>query len=105
VTQRMNRRRTKALPGETALLMGFAALALVQRVPSRADAPAAPGTRRPNILLIVTDDQGAQMGALGTPGLVTPNMDRLAKDGTMFRRAFCAYPSYSPSRASMLTSA
>jgi N-sulfoglucosamine sulfohydrolase len=60
---------------------------------------------RPNILLIVADDQGAEMGCLGTPGLSTPNMDALAAEGTLFGAAnvFCAYPSCSPSRASMLT--
>ncbi|MDQ2687567.1 MAG: sulfatase, partial [Armatimonadota bacterium] len=100
----MTRRRIAALLGGM-MMMGGAALSLALCAPARADAPAAPKTRRPNFLLIVTDDQGAQMGALGTPGLVTPNMDRLAKDGTMFRRAFCAYPSCSPSRASMLTGA
>lgn len=60
---------------------------------------------RPNILLIVADDQGAEMGCLGTPGLSTPNMDALAAKGLLFQAAnvFCAYPSCSPSRASMLT--
>jgi N-sulfoglucosamine sulfohydrolase len=61
--------------------------------------------KRPNVLLIVADDQGAEMSCLGTPGLSTPNMDALAASGTLFRAAnvFCAYPSCSPSRASMLT--
>ena len=60
---------------------------------------------RPNVLLIVVDDQGAEMGCLGTPGLSTPNMDALAARGVLFEAAnvFCAYPSCSPSRASMLT--
>lgn len=63
------------------------------------------GASRPNILLIVADDQGAEMGCLGTPGLSTPNMDRLAAQGVLFQAAnvFCSYPSCSPSRASMLT--
>jgi N-sulfoglucosamine sulfohydrolase len=103
MTNSVNLRRLTAVLSGLPLLISALALSLAQQAPARADAPATPETRRPNILLIVTDDQGAQMGALGTPGLVTPNMDQLAKEGTLFRRAFCAYPSCSPSRASMLT--
>ncbi len=58
---------------------------------------------RPNILLILTDDQGAQMGALGTRGVSTPRMDRLAREGTLFTNAFAATASCAPSRASILT--
>ena len=61
--------------------------------------------QRPNVLLIVTDDQGAQASALGTPNISTPNMDKIAQQGALFLHAFCAYPSCSPSRASMLTGA
>ncbi len=64
-----------------------------------------PSAGRPNVLLIVADDQGAEMGCLGTSGLATPNMDALAAQGVLFQagNVFCAYPSCSPSRASMLT--
>ena len=61
------------------------------------------GSPRPNILLIVADDQGREAGCYGTAGVATPNMDRLARGGMLFRQAFCAYPSCSPSRATMLT--
>ena len=57
----------------------------------------------PNVVLIVTDDQGAQMSALGTKGVSTPFMDQLAREGTLFTNAFSVSPSCSPSRASILT--
>lgn len=73
------------------------ALAMVLGGYARADGS------RPNILLIVTDDQGAQMGALGTPGLSTPNMDSIANGGTLFRNAFVPHPTCSVSRAAIMT--
>jgi N-sulfoglucosamine sulfohydrolase len=61
-------------------------------------------TRRPNILFILTEDQGAHLGFLGTPGLQTPNMDALAKSGVYFDNAFVSYPVCSPSKAAIYTS-
>lgn len=54
------------------------------------------GEARRNILFILTEDQGAHMSFVGTPGLSTPNMDRLAKSGVYFDRAFVNYPVCSP---------
>jgi N-sulfoglucosamine sulfohydrolase len=85
------------------LALAFSSTGVFSQTPAEPKAQKAMHAKRPNILLIVTDDQGAQMGALGTPGLSTPNMDRLAKEGTLFRDVFNAYPSCSPSRASILT--
>ncbi|MFK7849792.1 MAG: sulfatase-like hydrolase/transferase [Akkermansiaceae bacterium] len=68
------------------------------------DLPAKAGNeRRPNILFILTEDQGAQMSLLGTPGLSTPNMDRLARSGVYFNQAFVNYPVCSPSKANIYT--
>lgn len=58
---------------------------------------------RPNVLFILTEDQGAHLGLLNTPGLKTPHMDNLAKAGTYFRNAFVAYPVCSASKASLYT--
>lgn len=58
---------------------------------------------RMNILLIVTDDQGAQAGYLGTPGVKTPTMDSLARAGVAFKKGYCTFPSCSPSRAGVFT--
>lgn len=63
---------------------------------------------RPNIILIVTDDQRYDaFSASGFGGLFrflkTPHMDRLAREGVHFRNAFCTTSLCSPARASMLT--
>jgi len=59
---------------------------------------------RPNILIVMSDDQGPwAMNCAGTPELVTPTLDRLATEGTRFENFFCASPVCSPARASFLT--
>ena len=69
-------------------------------------APSLPAgeVNRPNILFILTEDQGAHLSFLGTPGLQTPNMDSLAQRGVYFSNAFVAYPVCSPSKAAIYTS-
>ena len=61
------------------------------------------GEAPPNVLLLVTDDQGAW--ALGTkmPELHTPTLDRLQREGMTFENFFCASPVCSPARASLTT--
>ena len=59
---------------------------------------------RPNILLLVADDQRPDtIAALGNPHIQTPNLDDLVRRGTSFTRATCAHPLCFPSRAEMLT--
>ncbi|MDO8544032.1 MAG: sulfatase-like hydrolase/transferase [Opitutaceae bacterium] len=59
--------------------------------------------RRPNIVLVNTDDQPSWwVGAYGNKEIHTPNMDRLAKDGMLFKTAV-SVPVCSPSRAMLLT--
>ena len=61
-------------------------------------------TERPNVLFILTDDQGVwAAGCYGNPEIRTPNLDRLAAAGTRFERFFVATPVCSPSRATLLT--
>ena len=58
---------------------------------------------RPNILLIVSDDQGYNdLGQLGN-GIITPALDRLANEGTRLTNFYVAWPACTPSRASLLT--
>ena len=59
--------------------------------------------QRPNILFILTEDQGAHMGALGTTDVKTPHMDALAASGALFRRAYVGYPVCSASKACIMT--
>lgn len=57
----------------------------------------------PNILFILAEDQGAHLSFLGTPGLRTPNLDRLARSGVYFENAFVGYPVCSASKATIYT--
>ncbi len=58
----------------------------------------------PNIVLIVVDDWAhMDLGIAGHPLLKTPNLDRLARDGVRFTRAFTPNPICTPSRAALLT--
>ena len=60
--------------------------------------------QRPNILYILSDDQGAwAMHCAGNKEIHTPNLDRLAANGMRFQNFFCASPVCSPARASLLT--
>ncbi len=59
---------------------------------------------RPNIVYIMTDDHTAQMlSAYGNSPIETPNLDRIAHDGVLFRNSFVANSLSGPSRACMLT--
>ncbi|MBM4017181.1 MAG: sulfatase [Planctomycetes bacterium] len=63
-----------------------------------------PPARRPNVLLIITDQQHAGMlSCAGNLYLKTPNMDGLAQNGIRFERAYCGNPVCLPSRFNMLT--
>ncbi len=58
----------------------------------------------PNILLVCTDQQHFRMaGYCGHPHVKTPHIDRLAREGTAFSRAYCNSPLCVPSRMSMMT--
>ena len=59
--------------------------------------------RRPNVLLVVSDDLNTFIGCYGDARAKTPNLDRLAARGVRFQRAYCAYPLCGPSRNSFLT--
>jgi N-acetylglucosamine-6-sulfatase len=59
---------------------------------------------RPNIIFILVDDlRWDELGCAGHPLIKTPNIDRIAREGAMFRNAFMTTPLCSPSRASFLT--
>ncbi len=59
--------------------------------------------RRPNVVLIMTDDQGyGDLSCHGNPYLKTPNLDALAADGVEFTR-FSVSPVCAPTRASLMT--
>lgn len=62
------------------------------------------GKRPPNILLIVSDDQGYRdLGCCGSRDVKTPNLDRLAAGGVMLTSFYVTWPACTPSRGSLLT--
>lgn len=69
-----------------------------------ATALAAMAANKPNIVLVMADDQGwGQVGYNGHPKLKTPNLDAMAAAGIRFNRFYAAGPVCSPTRASVLT--
>jgi arylsulfatase A-like enzyme len=59
---------------------------------------------RPNVVLIMTDNHGAwTLGCYGNPDIRTPHIDRLAREGVRFTRAFSSNAVCSPTRATFLT--
>lgn len=80
-------------------LLGAAALAA-----TAARSGPAQTARRPNILFIIFDDWGHQhAGAYGCTFLKTPNFDRVAREGVLFKNCFTSNPKCSPCRATILT--
>jgi len=64
----------------------------------------ASAAKRPNIVLIVSDDHGTDaLGCWGNKVVKTPALDNLAKDGVRFTHAFCTTASCSPSRSTILS--
>jgi len=60
-------------------------------------------SRRPNILFAIADDWGLHAGAYGTSWVNTPNFDRVAREGLLFRNAYTPIAKCAPSRAILLT--
>ena len=60
--------------------------------------------KRPNFIVVMSDDQGwGDLGCYGHPVLRTPNLDKLAKEGTLYTHFYCNASICSPTRAAMMT--
>jgi arylsulfatase A-like enzyme len=86
------------------LLASVAATAAASPLPTLAKQTSRPNSVRPNVVLIVTDNQGAwSLGCYGNPDIKTPNVDRMAAEGVRFTRTFSSNPVCSPTRATLLS--
>ncbi len=89
------------------VLSSFAVLAFcISLSPISAAAATADRTDndRPNFVVVFTDDQGYQdLGCFGSPDILTPNLDRLARQGARFTSFYSAQAVCSASRAALLT--
>ena len=64
----------------------------------------ASGAPKPNVVLIVSDDQGwPDLGCIGSKPLITPHLDRLAAEGVRATNFYVTWPACTPSRGSILT--
>ena len=80
----------------TVLLLPLLGCAAVER------SPVVPS--RPNLVVVLSDDQRWDaLGAAGNPAVVTPVMDRMARDGVYFRQATVSVSQCHPIRVSLLT--
>lgn len=67
-------------------------------------APPAPDWERPNVIFLMMDDIGPfDLGCYGGEAIPTPNLDRMAGEGTRFTDAYCGSPVCAPSRSVLMT--
>lgn len=86
------------------VLFGLTVAEMRPQSTRRTDAAAAASVpRRPNILWISAEDLSPDLGAYGDPYARTPNLDKFAREGVRFTRAFSVAPVCAPSRSSIIT--
>ncbi len=86
----------------TSLVPTLLALSLIAQTVDRASSPRE--GHPPNVLVILADQHRFDcLGAMGHPDIKTPNLDRLAADGVLFRNSFCTWPVCTPSRYSLIS--
>ncbi len=91
------------LPPHVALLLVLAIAGCKTEIKKETDVAPEP-ERPPNVVLIMTDDQGYQdVGVFGSPNIKTPNLDQLAAEGVKLTHFYSAQAVCSASRAGILT--
>ncbi len=92
------------MPRRTATLNYLLGLCLAASLCAAAGGQARAADQRPNLLFVLIDDlRWNALGCMGHPFVKTPHIDRIAREGALFRNAFVTLPLCSPSRASFLT--
>ena len=106
---KMRRCYSPAMPVSRRLAVGLQVLAWLGLTLLRADAAAsgqdAPrhSSGKPDVLLIIVDALNTHLAAYGNDALFTPNLERLARRGRRFDRAYNQFPICNPTRASLAT--
>lgn len=78
--------------------------AVIALLPASALAQKSDRSRRPNIVLIITDDLGyGDLGSYGAPDVKTPNIDRLARDGVRMTDFYANGATCTPTRAGLIS--
>jgi arylsulfatase A-like enzyme len=97
--QRMNTTSSRAAAARWLVIVAAADWIVTGLVFAQTASP-----RRPNVLFIVVDDMNDWISTLDPDGPIrTPNLDRLARRGMLFTRAYCASAACNPSRVATLT--
>jgi arylsulfatase A len=92
------RKARKRVPGRPAAIVALLLTTMTVAATARAET-----TTQPNIIFVMTDDQGYwDTGATGNPHIDTPNMDRIATEGAQLDRYYAA-PVCAPTRAGVMT--
>jgi arylsulfatase A-like enzyme len=85
------------------VLKGALGAGIYAGLPRLSMAEEAKPVKRPNFVFICADDLGwGDLGVYGHPEIETPNLDRLASQGTLLTQFYCASPVCSPSRVAYL---
>ncbi len=86
------------------LTLGAGIAALGGAAAAGEPAPSPVAAVKPNVVIILTDDQGYQdLGCFGSPNIKTPNIDRMAAEGMRFTQYYCGAAVCSPARAALMT--
>lgn len=100
--KRSDETRRQAQVSRREFLGSMAAAGLSAR-PARAANQPQGGAARPNVLWIVSEDNGPFLGAYGDPVARTPTLDRLAREGVLFENCFSTAPVCAPSRFTLIS--
>lgn len=85
------------------VIFGFLISACTSRSDKNASKEKGDKGKKPNILLIVSEDNGPHLSCYGDPVIKTPNLDKIAEKGVLFRNAYVTQAVSSPSRSSILS--